>query len=217
MQHHGGAKSSSSLSLFHAMKGTSSRIDKQDIIISALSLSASTSTTALYSATTNQHSKTNNSNSNSNSNSSSNNQNSWLDRTTARLLDMPTTTTTTTKKYFDQKLFNEQDIDDETGTTSTFSSDITPNTQQHQQHQQNHQNQQQNNQSLSPDDVNLITTLMASHARRSTIESAIICEQLLKRVVDEVDMNARHNLDDDNDNDDGGVRVTTKMYTVGKD
>jgi len=200
IQHHG-AKSSSSLSLFHAMKGTS-RIDKQDII-SASSLSASTSTTALSSATTNQHSKTNNSN-------NSNNQNSWLDRTTARLLDMPTTTTTTTKRYFDQKLFNEDDEhDDEFGTASTSSSDITPNTQQ----QQNQNQNQQNNQSLSPDDVNLITTLMASHARRSTIESAIICEQLLKRVVDEVDMNARNNFNDDS----GGIRVTTKMYTVGKD
>ena len=202
MQHHG-AKSSSSLSLFHAMKGTS-RIDKEDIISASL-LSPSTSTTALSSATTNQHSKTNN------SNSSSNNQNSWLDRTTARLLDMPTTTTT--KKYFDQKLFNEDEDehDDEFGTasTSTSSSDITPNTQ-----QQNQNQNQQNNQSLSPDDVNLITTLMASHARRSTIESAIICEQLLKRVVDEVDMNARNNFDDDNG---GGIRVTTKMYTVGKD
>ena len=45
---------------------------------------------------------------------------------------------------------------------------------------------------------------MTSHARRSTIESAMICEQLLKRVVEEV--NAGN----------GDVRVTTKMYTVGK-
>ena len=57
---------------------------------------------------------------------------------------------------------------------------------------------------LTPDDVNLITTLMTSHARRSTIESARICERLLKRVVEEVN---RGNED---------VRVTTKMYTVGK-
>lgn len=57
---------------------------------------------------------------------------------------------------------------------------------------------------LTPDDVNLITTLMTSHARRATIESARICEQLLKRVVEEVN---RGNED---------VRVTTKMYTVGK-
>ncbi len=45
---------------------------------------------------------------------------------------------------------------------------------------------------------------MTSHARRSTIESARICEQLLKRVVEEVN---RGN---------GDVRVTTKMYTVGE-
>ena len=58
---------------------------------------------------------------------------------------------------------------------------------------------------LTPDDVSLITTLMTSHARRSTVDSALICEQLLKRVVEEV-----------NDGN-SEVRVTTKMYTVAMD
>ena len=58
---------------------------------------------------------------------------------------------------------------------------------------------------------------MASHARRSNVESAIICERLLKRVVDEqVNTMGNNNNDNDNNNNGNGVRlrVTTKMYTV---
>ena len=40
---------------------------------------------------------------------------------------------------------------------------------------------------LTSGDVALITSLMASHARRGTVESAIMCERLLRRVVMEVD------------------------------
>ena len=39
---------------------------------------------------------------------------------------------------------------------------------------------------LTIEDVQLLTTLMHSHAKRATVASAIICERLLKRVVDEV-------------------------------
>ena len=58
---------------------------------------------------------------------------------------------------------------------------------------------------LTIDDVALITTLMSSHARRGTVEGAMTCERLLKRVVEEV--NAGN----------GEVGVTTKMYTVAMD
>ncbi|KAL7549945.1 hypothetical protein ACHAWF_013196, partial [Thalassiosira exigua] len=58
---------------------------------------------------------------------------------------------------------------------------------------------------LTPDDASLLTSLMASHARRSTVESALTCERLLKRIVDEVDAGNEE------------VRATTKMYTVAMD
>ena len=58
---------------------------------------------------------------------------------------------------------------------------------------------------LTVDDVQLITTLMTSHARRGTVESALTCERLLKRVVEEVNSGNR------------SVSVTTKMYTMTMD
>lgn len=58
---------------------------------------------------------------------------------------------------------------------------------------------------LTVDDVQLITTLMTSHARRGTVESALTCERLLKRVVEEVNSG------------NSSVSVTTKMYTMTMD
>ena len=42
---------------------------------------------------------------------------------------------------------------------------------------------------LTPNNVDLITPLMASHARRGVVELAVTCKWLLRRVVVEVDMN----------------------------
>ena len=101
---------------------------------------------------------------------------SWLDKTTARILNYPS-------PYINTN--SEKEENSET---------------------------QQQQQQLTSDDVNLITTLMTSHARRSTVSSAITCEYLLKRVVDEVNTNTNNGNNTNNDNT--GVRVTTKMYTV---
>eukprot|EP00804_Cyclotella_cryptica_P003352 CCRYP_012839-RA/>CCRYP_012839-RA protein AED:0.08 eAED:0.08 QI:268/1/1/1/0.71/0.5/8/3023/1411 len=110
----------------------------------------------------------------------------WLDRTTARLLNMPPPNQSTT-------------IDRGGGRSGTSHSPFS----------------QYHTSSASPgyiplgeltvDDVQLITTLMSSHARRGTVESALTCEQLLKRVVEDVNAGNR------------SVRVTTKMYTVAMD
>lgn len=56
--------------------------------------------------------------------------------------------------------------------------------------------------SLSEDDVESIVGLMAAWVRRRSVDAALMVEQLLKRVVD--DMRA-HNPD---------VFVTTRMYTI---
>jgi len=101
---------------------------------------------------------------------------SWLDKTTARILNYPS-------PYINTNSEKEENSSE---------------TQQQQ---------------LTSDDVNLITTLMTSHARRSTVSSAITCEYLLKRVVDEVNTINDSNTNG-NANDNTGVRVTTKMYTV---
>ena len=58
---------------------------------------------------------------------------------------------------------------------------------------------------LTSDDVSLIATLMTSHARRSSVRSALVCERLLKRVVEEVDAGNAE------------VGATTKIYTVAMD
>ena len=58
---------------------------------------------------------------------------------------------------------------------------------------------------LSPSDVALVTTLMTSHARRSSVDGAATCERLLKRLVDEADSGNE------------SVYVTTKMYTIAMD
>ena len=42
---------------------------------------------------------------------------------------------------------------------------------------------------LTPNSVDLITPLMASHAQGGVVESAVMCEWLLRRVVVEVDVN----------------------------
>lgn len=56
--------------------------------------------------------------------------------------------------------------------------------------------------SLTEDDVESVTGLMAAWVRRRSVKAALVVEQLLKRVVD--DMRA-HNLD---------AHVTTRMYTI---
>eukprot|EP00985_Skeletonema_marinoi_P014129 scaffold7106_cov192-Skeletonema_marinoi.AAC.1 len=167
------AVTSSVTSLSLAMKATTTRMDNLDATIS--SSTAATSSTSTDGA--NASSANSNNSNQANSNNNNNNQNSWLDRTTARLLDTPTTTTLQHNSEQQQQLH----IPTTSTTTNTTKPPSLP--------------------PLTPDDVNLITTLMTSHARRSTIESARICEQLLKRVVEEVN---RGNED---------VRVTTKMYT----
>lgn len=58
---------------------------------------------------------------------------------------------------------------------------------------------------LTIDDVQLIATLMTSHARRGTFESALTCERLLKRVVEEVNAGNTN------------VAATTRMYTITMD
>ena len=126
----------------------------------------------------------------SNSNGGSTNNNgtpipfdSWLDRTTARLLNVPPPNDvgTTSDNSKTSSSYSPYSL------ASSSSSSYIPIGQ------------------LTPDDVQLITTLMTSHARRGTVESALICEQLLKRVVEEVNVGNR------------SVRVTTKMYTVAMD
>ena len=174
------AATSSVTSLSLAMKATTTaRMDNLDAT-SISSSTAATSTTSTDGASTSGANS--NSNNQANSNNNNNNQNSWLDRTTARLLDTPTTSTSQHNSEQQPQLHIP------TTTTTTNNTTTTPPTLP----------------PLTPDDVNLITTLMTSHARRSTIESARICEQLLKRVVEEVN---RGNED---------VGVTTKMYTVGE-
>jgi len=117
----------------------------------------------------------------------------WLDRTTARLLNMPPPSDAT----IDDKNENSSNKNGKNkknkhsrsvleSSSSSFSGYIPTG-------------------QLTPDDVQLITTLMTSHARRGSVESALICERLLKRVVEEVNMGNR------------SVRVTTKMYTVAMD
>eukprot|EP00984_Skeletonema_dohrnii_P015370 scaffold6625_cov117-Skeletonema_dohrnii-CCMP3373.AAC.7 len=172
----GATSSVTSLSL--AMKATTTtRMDNLDATsISSSTAAASTSTDGANASSANSNSNSNNQ-ANSNSN---NNQNSWLDRTTARLLDTPTTSSSPQHNSEQPQLHIPTTT---TTNNNTTTSTLPP---------------------LTPDDVNLITTLMTSHARRSTIESARICEQLLKRVVEEVN---RGNED---------VRVTTKMYTKGE-
>jgi hypothetical protein len=107
----------------------------------------------------------------------------WLDRTTARLLNLPPPEKTTTYPRSNSDSNPHSPLSQYT----TSSPGYIPLGE------------------LTVDDVQLITTLMTSHARRGTIESALTCERLLKRVVEEV--NAGNT----------GVRVTTKMYTVAMD
>ena len=160
---------------------TTTREDNLDASLSSMtgksSSSSSSVETATLSSATNDATITtpNSSNSNTANSNKNNNQNTWLDRTTARLLDTPASSHTSSSP--------RNNIQSNNSTTHQATNMMAP---------------------LTPDDVNLITTLMTSHARRSTIESARICEQLLKRVVEEVN---RGNED---------VRVTTKMYTVGE-
>lgn len=117
----------------------------------------------------------------------------WLDRTTARLLNMPPPPDATTDDKHEnsnnkhgKKKKNKHSPSDFESSSSSFTGYIPTG-------------------QLTPDDVQLITTLMTSHARRGSVESALICERLLKRVVEEVNMGNR------------SVRVTTKMYTVAMD
>lgn len=113
---------------------------------------------------------------------------SWLDRTTARLLNMPP------QQQQHSSSFTTPRKNREVGNThspyahyTSSSSGYIPLGE------------------LTIEDVQLITTLMTSHARRGTVESALTCERLLKRVVEDVNAgNCR-------------VGVTTKMYTVAMD
>jgi pentatricopeptide repeat protein len=125
---------------------------------------------------------------------------SWLDRTTARILSL------------------DDDYDDDDYADADEDGSIDG-------------DEYRTRRPLTSDDVDLITSLMASHARRGTVNSAVTCERLLRRVVMEVDMNGGNGSgngvgnvhddddddDDDDDEDDEGVRVTTKMYTVAMD
>ncbi len=42
---------------------------------------------------------------------------------------------------------------------------------------------------MTPDNVNLITSLMASNAWKETVESAVTCKWLLRRAVVEITVN----------------------------
>ena len=87
--------------------------------------------------------------------------------------------------------------------------------------------QQQRCNHLTPDNIDLLTSLTALHTRRGTVALAVKCKQLLWRVVVEADVNVRgcgryggEDEDEDsgdNNNDRGGVRVIMKMYTVAMD